>query len=101
MNTQKQHKTALLSQNEANEIQKAWMQLDSTGSKKEIARVCKLYEKLPISYIAISDSGDAQVMHHGMPTSAHNCTIEEAIKRAQAYGIQTLLRWNIKGIWQE
>ena len=85
---------------EANRIQAEWMKLDSNGPKDEIARICKLYEKLPVSYIAVSDSGSAQVMHHGMPTSAHNCTIEEAIDRAKAYGIQTQLRWNIKGVWQ-
>jgi hypothetical protein len=95
MNTQKKLPTV----EEANRLQAEWMALDSTGPRKEIDRVCKAYKALPVSYISQSDSGQAQVLIHGMPTTADNRTIEEAEQLAAKCGVQTVLRWNSKGYW--
>lgn len=86
---------------EANEIQREWMELDSSATEKEKQRVFALMRKLPQSYISQAPNGEAMVMVQGQPAHAFNEPIAANIERAKRMGVQTRLRWNTTGHWSE
>lgn len=83
---------------ELNLIQAQWMALDSTGSKAEIDRVCKLMKQYPSVYVSGHD-GKGVCMVQGCPMSV---TIDfgQALEQCRAYGGRVDLAWNGKlGVW--
>lgn len=90
----------LISADEANAIQAQWMALDSSDPQAVKERVMKAMRELPQSFLSVSDSGHAQVMVQGMPSHAFPEPIAAAEKRARLMGVQTVLRWNCRGVWE-
>lgn len=85
----------------ANAIQAQWMALQSDDAPATKERVMKAMRDLPQSFLSVSDSGHAQVFVQGMPAHAFPEPVADAEKRARLMGVQTALRWNCKGVWQE
>lgn len=92
----------IISAARANEIQKAWMELDCNAPEKEKQKVFSMMKELPSSHISEnSKHGLAQVILQGQPTHAFPEPIEKAVIRAKEMGVQTDLIWVCAGFWRE
>ena len=85
---------------EANRLQKLWMDADcSAMSKDQQNALCKLYERVPTSYISCNDHGQCAVFVQSQPISYGKLSLAEGEALAVKHGVQTSLRWNSKGFW--
>lgn len=83
---------------ELNEIQAAWMALQSDAPEREKDAVLRMMERYPRTYVSGHD-GIGICMHGGCPMS-RNVSFEQAMQTCKAFGGRTDVAWNGKlGQW--
>lgn len=89
MNTQKE-----ITIEQLNDIQKQWMELQHDDPKEKQARVYKLMEDYPQSYLSINkDRTKANVVYRGMPCFAEGQPLQDALDYAWHNNVQTQFAW--------